>query len=128
MTLVRMALLVGSVFIGLLSMHVLLAPATQPQSVPATSHEQIGAHHGARASADAKSVPERSHGCADCPMDHDLAAVGCVLALLALLLLVRPPKVLGISAVVESIYRPVNATSRVWATRPDLTALGICRT
>lgn len=128
MALLRMVLLLGSVFIGLLFMHVLLAPATKSDAVPAMGHQQTVAHHGPHGSVEAKSVPEESGGCADCPMKHDVAAIGCVLALLALLLLVRPPKLMGIAPAAQSIYRPANAFSRAWAVRPDLIALGISRT
>ncbi|UYQ78788.1 DUF6153 family protein [Glutamicibacter sp. JL.03c] len=125
----HLALLVGAVFMGLLSMHVLVAPA-MPSAAPMSSSGQgMIAHSSAHDSDMAPAGGDEGHGCSDCPMDHEMSAAGCVLALLALLLLLRPPGILALAK--KMAMRPEVLTlcrPRFPLSRPDLTALGICRT
>lgn len=126
---VRSLLLISAVLFGLFSMHVMHhgvsaqspAPAAVAQAHPA--HTQP-AHHAPP--ADAGGVEQ---GCTDCPMGHEMAAAGCVLALLAMLLFLRPPQTV---AVLRTVFpRTLCAAPElrgIAPDKPDLVALGICRT
>ncbi|KUM32199.1 hypothetical protein AQ436_03655 [Arthrobacter sp. EpRS66] len=129
LALVQLALLVGALFLGLLSMHILMAPTMSPNEVMISSGQQQATHSPNHDSSVAPSDHDGNHGCADCPMDHQMSAIGCILALAALLLCLRPPGVLAQARKIE-MWPAVLARchSRGPSLRPDLTALGICRT
>ncbi|ALG28781.1 hypothetical protein AOZ07_07115 [Glutamicibacter halophytocola] len=129
LALLQLALLVGAVFIGLLSMHVLMSPTTPAAAPMSSSGQGMIAHSLAHDSDMVPAGGDEGHGCEECPMDHEMSAAGCVLALLALLLFLRPPgilsrgKKLAMSPEALTLCRP-----RFLPSRPDLMALGICRT
>ncbi|WP_404290698.1 hypothetical protein [Glutamicibacter arilaitensis] len=125
---VRSMLLISAVLFGLFSMHVM------NHGLSAESSASLGQTHPAEAMplhhaplADPGNHSEQ--GCADCPMGHEMAAAGCVLALLVMLLFLRRPHTV---AVARSVFlRTLCAASKLRGVapgKPDLTALGICRT
>jgi len=127
--LMQLALLLGAVFLGLFSMHILIAPSMSPNGHPSThEHEQL-ADHAIIDSQIPLQQDDDQHGCSTCPMNHELSAVGCILALLALLLVLRPPglracrKKFDLRLIV--LLRDLREQA---STKPDLTALGISRT
>ncbi|WP_347039956.1 hypothetical protein AAHB37_07620 [Glutamicibacter halophytocola] len=85
LALLQLALLVGAVFIGLLSMHVLMSPTTPSAAPMSSSGQGMIAHSLAHDSDMVPAGGDEGHGCEECPMDHEMSAAGCVLALLALL-------------------------------------------
>ncbi|PCC27420.1 hypothetical protein CQ010_13555 [Arthrobacter sp. MYb211] len=128
LAIVRSLLLISAVVFGLFSMHVMnhvlpvesSAPLAQPHAA-----EAMPLHHAPLADPGHPS----EQGCADCPMGHEMAAAGCVLALLIMLLFLRPPHTVAVARTV--FLRTLRAASKlrgVAPNKPDLTALGICRT
>ncbi len=130
LALLRLTLMVAMVFLGLLGMHAMAHPASTPVASSATaSHHMAGGEHHELAPLHNGASQGDSQGCADCPMKHDMSAVGCVLALLAILLLVRPPRALRVQpGVARCTALPLIWVSKVFRDRPDLIALGISRT
>ena len=124
---VRSLFLISAVLLGLFSMHVMNHGA-QAQSLAPVAH----AHP-----ADAEPTPHAppadaggsEQGCADCPMGHGITAAGCVLALLAMLLFLRPPHTLAVlpTAFPQTLCA-ASALPGIGPEKPDLVALGICRT
>lgn len=128
---VRSLLLISAVLFGLFSMHVLQHSGSTPPSVP--SIQQIQHPASAEMVVDHSSVSHTGHntdlGCADCPMGHDMAAAGCVLALLAIMLCFWPPRTLKIAKPGDSYFLPaLKLALNILPSKPDLTALGISRT
>ncbi|MGP9725783.1 hypothetical protein ACT3UA_03245 [Glutamicibacter sp. 363] len=128
---VRSLLLISAVLFGLFSMHVmnhgLSADSPAPPAPPAQPHSAAAMHLHHAPLADPGHPSEQ--GCADCPMGHEMAAAGCVLALLVMLLLLRPPHTVAVARTV--FLRTLCAASKlrgVAPDKPDLTALGVCRT
>lgn len=128
LVMIRSVLLICAVLLGLFSMHVLQHAGPTPPAAPsahqtlhgdlATSHWSVtGAGHGFE------------QGCAGCPMGHEMAAAACVLALLAILLIILPPRTLEIAKPQGTRFIPtLNFALDVLRNKPDLNALGICRT
>ncbi|MGP4994646.1 DUF6153 family protein [Glutamicibacter ardleyensis] len=106
--------------LGLFAMHVLNNPVSVSSSMPTAQM-----HHAPVAD------PEHSseHGCASCPMGHEMSAAGCILALLAMLLFLRPPRTVQTRTLRQFLLIPTLALIRGTSpNKPDLIALGICRT
>ncbi len=126
---VRSLLLISAVLFGLFSMHVMNHGASAQSPAPVSqAHptEAMPLHHAALADAGSNS----EQGCTDCPMGHEMAAAGCVLALLAMLLFLRPPHTVAVAP--TKFWRAWCAASTLRGVapenKPDLVALGICRT
>ncbi|TDU22385.1 hypothetical protein EDF61_11075 [Arthrobacter sp. JUb115] len=133
LAIVRSLLLISAVLFGLFSMHVMhhgasaQSPATATVPAPVAqahpAHTQP-AHHAPPADAGGEE-----QGCTDCPMGHEMAAAGCVLALLAMLLFLRPPQTVAVLRTVFPRTLCAAADLRgIAPDKPDLVALGICRT
>ncbi|MGP9607077.1 hypothetical protein [Glutamicibacter sp. AOP33-2CA-4] len=128
LAIVRSLLLISAVLFGLFSMHVMNHGLSADSSAPpaqAHSAEALPMHHAPLADPGHPS----EQGCTDCPLGHEMAAAGCVLALLVMLLFLRPPHTVAVARTV--FLRTLCAASRLCGVaprKPDLTALGICRT
>lgn len=128
---VRSLLLISAVLFGLFSMHVMHhgASAQSPAPAPAAVAQAHPAHTQPAHHAPPADAGGGEQGCTDCPMGHETAAAGCVLALLAMLLFLRPPQTV---AVLRTVFpRTLCAAPElrgIAPDKPDLVALGICRT
>ncbi|PRB72771.1 hypothetical protein [Arthrobacter sp. MYb213] len=128
LVIIRLVFLIGVLVLGLFSMHVLHQAGAISTTTPATQltvATELPTHHLSVAGIGHGS----ERGCADCPAGHEMAAAGCILALLAFLLFLRPPRILETAKLRNSKVRSALKLARgVLPNKPDLTALGICRT
>lgn len=128
LAIIHLVLLISALSLGLFSMHVLHHPGANSAMVPAAQNTlatELPMHHS--------SIEVIGHGavqgCADCPTGHEVAAAGCILALLAFLLFLRPPRILQTAKPKNSKSSPALKLARgILRNKPNLTALGICRT
>ncbi|MFJ5108305.1 MULTISPECIES: DUF6153 family protein [unclassified Glutamicibacter] len=126
---VRSLLLISAVLFGLFSMHVMHYGASAQSPAPAAVAQAHPAHTQPAHHAPPADAGGGEQGCADCPMGHEMAAAGCVLALLAMLLFLRPPQTVAVLRSVSPRTLCAAAELRgIAPDKPDLVALGICRT
>ena len=127
--LMQLSLLIGAVFAGLLSMHVFMAPTMEPAPSRSAPESVMVTHDALDHEQTAPAGSHEDGECANCPMEHQMSAVGCILALLAMLLFLRPPGLNSLGEKPEHWTRVLVCSQMDIAyLKPDLTALGICRT
>ncbi|MFJ2471054.1 hypothetical protein [Glutamicibacter sp. NPDC087583] len=125
---VRSLLLISAVLFGLFSMHVMHHGASAQSPAPAAVAQAHPAHTQPAHHAPPADAGGGEQGCTDCPMGHETAAAGCVLALLAILLFLRPPQTVAVlRAVFPRILCAGPELRGIAPDKPDLVALGICR-
>lgn len=128
MAIVRTVFLIGAMLLGLFAMHVLNNPVSVSSSMP-TAQMQMLEHDPMHHAPVADPEHSSEHGCASCPMGHEMSAAGCILALLAMLLFLRPPRTVQTRTLRQFLLIPTLALIRGTSpNKPDLIALGICRT
>jgi len=128
-------LIAFGIIVGLVTMHTLnlhgtpaaQAPAAISVSAPDTGEADHGAG-GQHVSGD--TVKEHEGTCADCGAGYHLGmAMACVLALLLVLLVLTPPRLLlGWMHIQPRAYPQVRLTDRVLLRAPSLHVLCISRT
>ena len=128
-------LLVAAVVTGLLAMHTLNLHGTPAAHAPATisvaASDAVGAHHSAAGAHESGGTASDLGGtCADCGSgDHLGMAMACVLALLLILLILVPPRLLR--GWTRTLPRPslvARFTDRMLSRAPSLHVLCISRT
>lgn len=128
-------LLVAAVIVGLLAMHTLNLHGTPAADTPsamsmAASDPAPASPHAADGHGSGSSQDERSMSCAGCGTDdHSGMAMMCVLALLLVLLLLVPPRVLrGGAGTVPRTAPAEILIARLLPRPPSLHVLCISRT
>ncbi|BDZ59304.1 MULTISPECIES: DUF6153 family protein [Micrococcales] len=128
-------LLVAAVVIGLLAMHTLnlhgTAAAHAPAVISVSTSDAVGAHHGAAGTHESGGTASDLGGtCADCGAGTHLGmAMACVLALLLVLLILVPPRLLP--GWMHTAPRPLlvaRSIDRLLPRAPSLHVLCISRT
>lgn len=125
---VHTVLLISAVFIGLFSMHVISHPAKTLDVVSHTPAHMVGDTQTPLFQGYGSNHHDKND-CATCPSGHDMVAASCILALFVLLLLVKMPRVVTIAKIAFRLFNELGVGARgPCLNKPDLTALGICRT
>lgn len=128
-------LLVAAVVLGLLAMHTLNLHGTPaahaPAAISVSTSDAVGAHHGAAGSHESGGAASDLGGtCTDCGGgDHLGMAMACVLALLLVLLVLVPPRLLP--GWMHTVPRPLlveRFIDRLLSRAPSLHVLCISRT
>lgn len=129
-------LLAVGIIVGLVTMHTLNlhgTPAAQaPVAISVSAPDTGETHHGAAVGQHVSGDTAKDHEgtCADCGAgDHLGVAMACVLALLLVLLVLVPPRLLpGWTHIQPRAEPPVRLTDRVLLRAPSLHFLCISRT
>lgn len=125
--------LVAAVIVGLLAMHTLNLHGTTSAHAPAAISISVtdSAHHSASGMHESGgSASDLGPACTDCGTNGHLGmAMACVLALLLILIVLVPPRLLPrwMHAVSRSVLR-IDAAPRVMSRAPSLHVLCISRT
>lgn len=128
-------LLAAAVVLGLLAMHTLnlhgTAAAHAPAAISVSASDAVGAHHATAGAHESSGTASDVGGtCADCGGgDHLGMAMACVLALLLVLLILVPPRLLPVW--MHTAPRPplvARFIDRLLPRAPSLHVLCISRT
>ena len=127
-------LLVAAVIVGLLAMHTLNlhgTPAAHAPAITVSATGTEGAHHSAGGVHESGgSAGDLGSACTDCGSgDHLGMAMACVLALLLILLILVPPRLLrGWTRTLPRSSLVARFTDRMLSRAPSLHVLCISRT
>lgn len=128
-------LLVAAILVGLLAMHTLNLHGTPaahaPAAISASASDAVGAHHVAAGTPESSgTASDLGPACADCGGGAHLGmAMACVLALLLVLLVLVPPRLLP--GWMHTAPRPLlteRFVDRLLSRAPSLHVLCISRT
>lgn len=129
LTLVRLVLMMAALFLGLLGMHTIAHPAAAAHTSTTMSQHLHDADQQSHAQMSDDGGEGVTPDCKNCPMEHQMSAIGCVLALLVILLFVRKPLSVRIHHRIGQWLLPLRIREEFSLNgRPNLRALGISRT